>query len=34
MSDMQYKDHLRGMVNHLKDIEKAGVSEEAKAIID
>ncbi len=34
MTDMQYKDHLRGLVNDLKRIKAAGVSEEAEREID
>lgn len=34
MSDMQFKDHLRGLIANLKRIKAAGVSEEAGKEID
>ena len=34
MSDLQYKDHLRGLINDLKRVKEAGVSEKAAAEID
>lgn len=34
MSDLQYKDHLRGLVNDLKRVKAAGVSEAAEKEID
>lgn len=34
MTDMQYKDHLRGLIADLERIRNAGVSEEARAEID
>ena len=34
MTDMQYKDHLRGLIADLERIRDAGVSEEARAEIE
>lgn len=34
MTDLQYKDHLRGLVADLRRIKEAGVSEEAAVEID
>lgn len=34
MTDMQYKDHLRGLIADLERIKAAGVSEEALVEID
>lgn len=34
MTDMQYKDHLRGLIADLERIKAAGVSLEAEAEID
>ena len=34
MTDMQYKDHLRGLIADLERIRDAGVSEEAREEIE
>ena len=34
MTDMQYKDHLRGLIEDLERIRDAGVSEEAQKEIN